>query len=170
MKFMGAAGIRIAVCTALCAAFGAAQAATADQCRQAVGFPVFSGSGDTGAWGTVTANADAFQGRPVVNKCNVDYQVAGDGKGRPDTAYFPVPVDGTMAKDQCNAYGELAAIDSKISLIKFQDALDKASALAAKLATLRDAGKLSDAGYEAVVTGDAGVNKVVDCLTELVTQ
>lgn len=171
MKFMGAATMRIAVCTALCAAVGAAHAATsADQCRQTVGFPVFSGSSDVGAWGTVTANADAFQGRNVVRKCNVDYQVSEGRKGKPVIAYFPVPVDGTMAKDLCATYGELAAIDSKIYLVKFQDAFDKASALAAKLATLRDAGKLSPDGYDAIATGDAGVDKVVSCLNELITQ
>jgi len=172
MKFKGATSAKFAVCAALCAAFGAAQAATADQCRQAVGFPVFSGEGGSGAWARVTENTRAFLlGRHPVTSCVVEYPLGeGKGKGKPDTAYFSVLVDGAMAKEQCNAYGELAMIDSKLSLIKFQDALDKASALSAKLATLRDAGKLTTDGYEAIVTGQYGVDAMVGCLTELVTQ
>lgn len=170
MKFMGAAKIKFAVGTALCAAFGAAQAATMDECRQAVGFPVFSGSTDTGAWATVTANAEAFTARNVVKTCAVDYKVQEGGKGKPTRVYYPVPVDGTMVKDLCTTYGELGAIDSDLSLIKFQEAFNKASALFAKLVTLRDTDKLTDDGYNALATSGTGVDKVVDCLNELVNQ
>ena len=170
MKSMGAATMKMAVCTALCAAFGTAQAVTADECRQAVGFPVFSGSTDTGAWAVVTANAEAFQARNVVKTCAVDYKVQEGGKGKPTVVYYPVPVDGTMVKDLCTTYGELGAIDSDISLIKFQEALNKASALANKLLTLRDTDKLTFIGYSALATSGTGVDNVVDCLNTLVNQ
>ena len=170
MTCMRSTTMRIAICLALGTTAGAAHAASADQCRQAVGFPVFAGSYDVGAWGRVAESTEAFRSRSVVTKCKVDYQVSDGGKGRPDVVYFPVPVEDSMSKDQCAAFGELAAIDSKIYLIKFQDALDKANALMAKLATLRDADKLAAYGYFDIVGGDAGLEKVVSCLDELVNQ
>lgn len=174
MKFMDAAKIRIGVCAALCAAFGTAQAVTADECRQAVGFPVFSGSTkpseETGAWKTVTDNAGAFQARNVVKTCSVDYKIQEGGKGKPTPAYYPVAVDGTMVKELCTTYGELGAIDNKISLVKFQEALDKASTLAGKLLKLRDTDKLTYDGYDALAASGTGVDKVVDCLNTLVNQ
>jgi len=181
MKFMGIATIKVAACTVLCAALGTAQAVdadvvSADDCRKAVGFPVFSGSTEpsteTGAWATVTANAEAFKGRNIVYACRVDYKVQPSGKGKPDSTYYPVAVDPEtgMVKDLCTTYGELGAIDSDISLIKFQEAFNKASTLAEKLLKLRDTDKLTYEGYSALATRGIGVDSVVDCLYKLTNQ
>jgi len=181
MKSKRTAGIKITVCAALCAAFGTAQAVdaevvSADECRKAVGFPVFSGSTDssteTGAWAVVTANADAFQARNIVYSCRVDYKVQPSGKGKPNVMYYPVAVNSEtgMVKDLCTTYGELGAIDSDIYLVKFQEAFNKASALAEKLLKLRDTDKLTYGGYNALATSGTGVDSVVDCLYKLTNQ